>query len=244
MYMLKPCSLFRTVGLLSVLLTRVQCWRQLTMSAVNDQHTREYAPPIKAVKSIKPSYVAICTVVKDQNDDIREWVHYHHWLGVSKIYVYDHESTTPLCQDLDDWISAGVVDCVRLQNVPQPIRKKYFPKTGQGVGYNDCLKRVKNNGHEWAAFLDADEFIVLYKGNHHDLPKFLQKYTCFWQRWTQTQAQHANAAGVHKLPRVWCVQYPHQIHRACSIYQEHLERSQFQAQRRSLPSNRRSRQVQ
>jgi hypothetical protein len=38
-------------------------------------------------------YVAICAIVKDQKEDLQEWVMYHKWLGVSKIYLFDHNST-------------------------------------------------------------------------------------------------------------------------------------------------------
>lgn len=38
-------------------------------------------------------YVAICAIVKNQHRDIREWLEYHRWLGVGKVYVYDNNST-------------------------------------------------------------------------------------------------------------------------------------------------------
>jgi hypothetical protein len=38
-------------------------------------------------------YMAICAIVKNQVRDIREWLEYHRWLGVGKVYVYDNNST-------------------------------------------------------------------------------------------------------------------------------------------------------
>ena len=38
-------------------------------------------------------YMAICAIVKNQARDIREWLEYHRWLGVGKVYVYDNNST-------------------------------------------------------------------------------------------------------------------------------------------------------
>ncbi len=35
-------------------------------------------------------YIAICVVARDQHIDVREWVQYHKFVGVSKIYFYDH----------------------------------------------------------------------------------------------------------------------------------------------------------
>lgn len=50
--------------------------------------------PEKAHPSEFPDgYVAICAIVKDQGRDVREWLEYHRWLGVGKVYVYDNNST-------------------------------------------------------------------------------------------------------------------------------------------------------
>eukprot|EP00878_Enallax_costatus_P009477 GHUV01009903.1.p1 GENE.GHUV01009903.1~~GHUV01009903.1.p1 ORF type:complete len:229 (+),score=47.74 GHUV01009903.1:362-1048(+) len=38
-------------------------------------------------------YVAICAIVKNQHKDLREWIEYHRWLGVARIYIYDNNST-------------------------------------------------------------------------------------------------------------------------------------------------------
>jgi hypothetical protein len=52
------------------------------------------APPFTAVTHGQaPAYFAVCTSVKNVNADIREWVHYYHWLGATAIYIYDHGST-------------------------------------------------------------------------------------------------------------------------------------------------------
>jgi hypothetical protein len=37
-------------------------------------------PPPDIDHGQQPAYFAVCSVVKDQNADIREWVHYYHWL--------------------------------------------------------------------------------------------------------------------------------------------------------------------
>jgi len=42
-------------------------------------------------------YMAICAIVKNQHRDIREWLEYHRWLGIKKIYVYDNNSTVREC---------------------------------------------------------------------------------------------------------------------------------------------------
>lgn len=45
----------------------------------------------------------------DEHASIREWVAYHHSIGVARIYLYDDGSTPPLWGVLDDFIQSGVL---------------------------------------------------------------------------------------------------------------------------------------
>jgi Glycosyltransferase family 92 len=53
----------------------------------------------------------MCLVVGYQNDDLREWVDYHHLMGASKFYIYDDgaQSLNPASAVLQDLIDSGVV---------------------------------------------------------------------------------------------------------------------------------------
>lgn len=42
------------------------------------------------------AYVALCAIVRNENDYIREWIDYHHFIGVDKFYVFDHMSSPPV----------------------------------------------------------------------------------------------------------------------------------------------------
>jgi hypothetical protein len=53
---------------------------------------------LKPVEKTEPSqwpdgYIALCAIVKNQHKDLKEWLEYHKWIGVKKIYVYDNNST-------------------------------------------------------------------------------------------------------------------------------------------------------
>jgi hypothetical protein len=50
-------------------------------------------PERKDPKQFPDGFVAICAIVKNQHSDLREWLEYHKWLGVGKVYVYDNNST-------------------------------------------------------------------------------------------------------------------------------------------------------
>lgn len=38
-------------------------------------------------------YVALCVIVKNQAADLQEWLQYHRFIGVEKVYLYDNNST-------------------------------------------------------------------------------------------------------------------------------------------------------
>ena len=45
--------------------------------------------------SIPTPYLGICTVFKNQALYIREWIAFHHMLGVTKFFLYDQGSEEP-----------------------------------------------------------------------------------------------------------------------------------------------------
>lgn len=67
-------------------------------------------PPVPAEKIIRDpgqAYLAMCLGVKDQNEDLREWIRYHQSLGVGKFYVFDDSSIVPAAEDIQDLIQEG-----------------------------------------------------------------------------------------------------------------------------------------
>ena len=48
--------------------------------------------------------------MRDQHADIREWLHHHAALGVSKFYVFDNNSSSPMLSQLEDFVLGGVVE--------------------------------------------------------------------------------------------------------------------------------------
>lgn len=54
--------------------------------------------------------VAACLIVRDQPDDLLEWMMYHTMLGVSRFYVYDHGSDPPLERSLERFIESGLIE--------------------------------------------------------------------------------------------------------------------------------------
>ena len=48
--------------------------------------------------------------MRDQHADIREWLHHHAALGVSKFYVFDNNSSSPMLSQLEDFVLGGFVE--------------------------------------------------------------------------------------------------------------------------------------
>lgn len=64
-------------------------------------------PAEKIVRDPGQAYLAICLGVKDQNEDLREWIQYHQSIGVGKFYVFDDSSSVPAAEGLQDLIQEG-----------------------------------------------------------------------------------------------------------------------------------------
>ena len=65
------------------------------------------APAEQIIRNPQQAYLAICLGVKDQNEDLREWIEYHRYIGVGKFYVFDDNSTVPAASTLQDLIQEG-----------------------------------------------------------------------------------------------------------------------------------------
>ncbi len=123
--------------------------------------------------------VSICAIFENEAPYLREWIEYHHLLGVSRFYLYNNNSTDNYQEVLQPYIETGLV---QLTEWPTPFRGD-FPHD-QETAYNDCIAKVRDKTR-WLAIIDIDEFIVPQK--HDTLPDLLANYEnvgglqIFWQ---------------------------------------------------------------
>jgi hypothetical protein len=75
-------------------------------------HAASHASALLRAQSEKwpDGYMAVCIVVRDQVQDMRYWLEYHKWLGVGKVYLFDHNSTRPVMPAVYDHIRSGYVE--------------------------------------------------------------------------------------------------------------------------------------
>lgn len=94
---------------------------------------------------------AICMVVKDEIDDIPQWIIHHRLVGFDQIIIYGNGATDGSA-DLIDAMAAEF----HVEHVLWPTPEgRPVPK----LVYEDCLRRF-GSAYDWIAFLDADEYLV------------------------------------------------------------------------------------
>lgn len=64
-------------------------------------------PGLKRKRDPTGAYLAVCLVVKDQSEDLREWLDYHRRLGVGKFYIFDDNSSVLAATVMEDLIVSG-----------------------------------------------------------------------------------------------------------------------------------------
>ncbi len=104
--------------------------------------------------SVQP--VALCLSVRQQHADIVEWVLWHKYIGVDKIYIFDENSTPPMHDILQPYIDIGLVE---YYNYLAKGAKTSAP--GQMYVYNTCLQLFQGR-HNWIGLIDTDEYIYPY----------------------------------------------------------------------------------
>lgn len=118
------------------------------------------------------SYLALCCVAKDE-PDIREWVEYHHAMGVGKFYIFDNNSSTPLLYAIQDYVASGLIEYSIFTHLSFPDMLKEH-HTGQLYIFDKCIQEFSHR-HAFMGFLDSDEFIVVVNKSK-SIPQVLKSF--------------------------------------------------------------------
>ncbi|MCM1521089.1 MAG: glycosyltransferase family 92 protein [Muribaculaceae bacterium] len=110
-----------------------------------------------------PEYnLAVCAIAKDEGPYFKEWIEWHHSMGVDKFFIYDNGSTDGTKKILTPYIESGLVEYIDFPGYRMQL-----------AAYDDCLARHRFDCR-WIAFIDLDEFIVPVKDK--DIPQFLSHF--------------------------------------------------------------------
>lgn len=101
--------------------------------------------------------IGLCTMVRDEDLYLREWLAYYSLLGVNRFFVYDNESRNPVSKLLEEEVAIGHV-----------VVEDIVGDRPSMEAFNHCLE-VHGPGCRWLGVLDVDEYVYLREvENLHD----------------------------------------------------------------------------
>ena len=114
------------------------------------------------IKNQKKIKISLCTLCKNENKYIREFVEHYQNIGVDKIFLYDNndENGEKIESVISDYINSGFVE----------IKNYRGRNATQLESINNCLTQYLRK-YDWILVNDIDEFIHI---KEHDLKKFLK----------------------------------------------------------------------
>ena len=106
--------------------------------------------------------ILLCTVAKEENRYIKEFVNHYKKMKIKKIIIYDNNDIKgENFQDiLKEDIQINFVEIINYRGIERPQKK----------ALNECYKK-NNKNFNWIAFFDVDEF--LYIVNYTNINDFL-----------------------------------------------------------------------
>ena len=150
---------------LDISISMVNIYSELFDFIKNKYLTPKYSDSINYY-SLKPNIknTCICTIGKNENLHIREYVEYYFNLGVGKIFIYDNNDIEgeKFESKIADYIKNKFVEIIDIRGLSAmqiPI-------------FNYCYRKYRNK-YNWIAFLDIDEY--LYIENNKSINDFLNE---------------------------------------------------------------------
>lgn len=106
--------------------------------------------------------IAICTIAKNEDLYINEWIQYHLQIGINHIYIYDNN---------DMWTDTmKSLSIIYPQVTVVPIHGyKKLADTGFQSGIYSSFYKLYTYAYEWILFIDVDEFLYVKNGTVNDL---------------------------------------------------------------------------
>lgn len=116
--------------------------------------------------------LVICSLFRNEELYMKEWIEFHKLMGVQHFYLYDNGSSDRSVEILQPYIAAGLVDLFswpkETNNQAENLYNLQLPI------YDHALELVKHTA-KWAAFIDLDEF--LFPVQEDNFIKLLQNYS-------------------------------------------------------------------
>ena len=108
--------------------------------------------------------LAIATMVFNEASYLKEWIDFHIYQGVERIFLYDHQSTDNTFDVLQPYIRNGTVQYIFWPN--------FFGSAAQIFALSHSLHLAQE--YRWLMQIDLDEFMFSVDG--YPLPQVLKQY--------------------------------------------------------------------
>ena len=112
---------------------------------------------------VKPKFkILLCTIARNENKYILEFINHYRNMNVSKIIIYDNNQIDGenFLDILKDFIKINFIKIIDIRGFQRPQKK----------AYDHCYNYNKYN-YEWIAFYDIDEYLFLL--NYTNIYDFL-----------------------------------------------------------------------
>lgn len=108
--------------------------------------------------------VCLCTIGKNENKYVREYIEHYYKLGVDKLYIYDNNDINEesFYSVISDYVKSNYVKIMNYRGMNRV----------QKSSMNECYKKY-NQKYDWLIFYDMDEF--LYLKNYTNIKTFLKE---------------------------------------------------------------------
>ena len=99
--------------------------------------------------------VCLCTIVKNENLYIREFIEHYQKIGYDNIFIYDNNDKNgeKLDEVIKDYITNGFVKIINYRERDKNSRPQF-------EAYKDCYER-NNKIYDWLSFFDVDELLEI-----------------------------------------------------------------------------------
>lgn len=99
--------------------------------------------------------LAMCTMMKNMDRFVPDWLEYHKNLGVERVYIYNNAKSDKLVHHLKAYLASGFVTVIPWTHTIS-VGKTYLET--QIASENDCIWRHRYEV-EWMIKIDVDEFL-------------------------------------------------------------------------------------
>ena len=138
------------------------CLKIILLLLISNTNKIKYiAFPLEQIPNIT---VCVCTLGRNENRYIREYVQHYEKYGVDKIFLYDNnkEDGEKFEDVINDYIEKGFVEIINWRGIPNPVFRVM----------QDCYDN-NNKNYTWLIFYELDEFINLH--NYTNIKIFLNQ---------------------------------------------------------------------